>query len=475
MSTRTLLAAILAAPLSSFAQPGLTIYNGDFAVVRDSIDLDLAAGPSQVVYEDATLSLEPDSVILLDSEGSPIRVVEQSYRNDALTEPYLLSLHEGRTLDFLVQQPEKPDRIVNARIIRSGYPPQPNTSTPVLEIDGKIRFGLPGQPLFPSLGDDTVLKPRLVWTIDSPAPVKTTARVAYITGGLDWHASYNLISPEQGDTIDLVGWITMQNESGRDFPNASVKLMAGDVNKLAPPYAAPRMQIMAMADASMEVTSKAFDEFHLYSIARPTTLRDRETKQVEFIRAANVESRTLYIYDPAANTAQRWLSTSPEARRTNRQLGDVSSSKVAVVREFDNTAANNLGIPLPAGRVRFYRGNGDQLEFTGENAIDHTPRNETLSIATGDAFDIVGERKRTRLDIDTANNRAAESFEITIRNRKTTPVTVTVVEHLLRSANWRIDKPSIPFTRDSSSSIEFQLPVPADSPASLTYTVHYTW
>jgi hypothetical protein len=475
MTTRHLLAALLALPTLASAQPGLTIYNGDFAVVRDTIDLDLDQGTHQVVYEDATLSLEPDSVILLDPAGSPLRVVEQSYRNDALTEPYLLSLHEGQTLDFLVEQPEKPDRIVSARIIRSGYPPQGAASTPVLEIDGKIRFGLPGQPLFPSLGDDTVLKPRLVWTIDTPQPVKTSARVAYITGGLDWQASYNLVSPEQGDTIDLVGWITMENNSGRDFQNASVKLMAGDVNKIAPPTRMREMLAMPMADAAPAVTEKAFDEFHLYSIARPTTLRDRETKQVEFLRASNVASKTLYIYDPTAPSLYRWLSAAPDTRRTNRQLGSESSPKVAVFREFDNTADNNLGLPLPAGRVRFYRDNDGQLEFTGENTIDHTPRNETLTIATGDAFDIVGERKRTNLKIDSANNRASESFEITIRNRKTTPVTVTILEHPLRSATWRIDQSSIPFTKNSSTGIEFQLPVPADSPATLTYSIDYTW
>src|SRR5882724_2824573 len=301
----------LGAALTAFAQPSLTIYNQNFAVVRDSVPLDLQSGVNNVRYADATAQVEPDSVILRDPNGKrSLQILEQNYRNDPVSQELLLSLNEGRTIDFeniRTKDNTQTREIIPGKIVRSGYVPGGSPTQPIIEVDGKLQFQLPGMPLFPDLGDDTVLKPTLNWLLQSDKPGKFDAEVGYVTGGFDWSASYNLVSPEKGDLVDLTGWITMNNNSGKTFENAKIKLMAGDVNKIQPGGgggggAGGSRRMLAKMDYAAEptVTEKAFDEFHLYSIARPTTLHDRETKQVEFVHAENMFAPTIYVYDGAS-------------------------------------------------------------------------------------------------------------------------------------------------------------------------------
>ena len=206
---------LLATALSLPAQPALTIYNQNFAVVRDAVPLDLKAGVNAVTYADMTSQLEPDSVILRDPSGkAQLQILEQSYRNDPVSQDLLLSLFEGKTIDFFIKEPNKPDATVQGRIIRSGFK---SGTQPVIEVNGKVQFGLPGQPVFPSLGSDTVLNPTLSWKLNSSAAAKFDAELAYVTGGLSWQASYNIVSPEKSDTLDLTGWITFTNNSGKTF------------------------------------------------------------------------------------------------------------------------------------------------------------------------------------------------------------------------------------------------------------------
>ncbi|HXI69285.1 MAG TPA: hypothetical protein VNN22_02895, partial [Verrucomicrobiae bacterium] len=228
-----------AATLAASAQPALTIYNQDFAVVRDTVPLDLKSGPNAVRYADATAQVEPDSVILRDPAGKhSLQILEQNYRNDPVTEPLLLSLFEGKTIDFVKERMKDNTmvrEIIPGKVVRSGYVPGGGAQQqPIIEVNGKLQFTMPGSPVFPDLGNDTILKPAFNWLLQSDKPGKFDAEVGYITGGFDWSASYNLVSPEKGDIVDLVGWITMNNNSGKTFENAKIKLMAGDVNKLQP-------------------------------------------------------------------------------------------------------------------------------------------------------------------------------------------------------------------------------------------------
>lgn len=480
------------------AKPSLTIYNQDFAVVRQALDLDLTTGINEVRVTDVTAHLEPDSVILRDPSGQrDLRILEQNYRGDPVSQGLLLSLYEGKEIDFLVTDHDGRSSTVRGRIIRSGYslgrPEEPRYYDPglllltdalgsekaddqsLIEVDGRLQFGLPGKPLFPALGDDTVLKPTLHWVLQTSRAGRFQAELGYVTTGMRWEADYNLLSPSEGDDVDVIGWITMENRTGKTFEDAQIKLMAGDVSKIRPE---PLGMMGGMGGiyapaASEAVTEKAFEEYHLYTLARPTTLHDRETKQVEFLRAEGVQAQRFYVYDGATNVSSR----APERLRQQANYGTRSDSKVAVMREFENAETNHLGMPLPRGRMRFYRQDDDgQLEFVGEDTIDHTPRDETVRVRIGNAFDLVGERTQTDYQIDTSRRTLDESFEIKLRNRKEGgSVEIRVVEHLYRWPNWDIVEHSHDFKKIDSRTIEFRIRVPADQEKTLKYDVHYTW
>ncbi len=457
------------------AQPALTIYNQDFAVVRERVPLDLKAGENSVTFVGATAMLEPDSVVLRDAAGRvQLRVLEQSYRADVMSQGVLLSINEGKEIDFLVRDRDAKEYTVRGKIIRSGYNPGGEQTSPIIEVDGKLRFSLPGEPLFPTLTGDGILKPTLTWKLGVAEPAKFDSELGYITGGMSWRAAYNLVAPEKGDMLDIVGWVTVVNNSGKVFENASVKLMAGDVAKIVSKRPRPEMMraAMAMDMAVGGVTEKAFDEFHLYSLARPLTVRDRETKQVEFMRASGVKAPVIYVYDGASMYA-------PYGGGQNRDpgYGTQSNTKVWVMREFRNSTDNKLGLPLPKGRMRFYRhDNADQsIEFTGENELDHTAKNELIRVKTGDAFDVVGERIRTDFQGQNRQDYAEEAFEIKVRNRKTEPVTVRVVEHLYRWTNWRMMQQSDEWVKKDAQTVEFHVTVPPDSEKVITYRVRYDW
>ena len=476
--------------------PALTIYNQQFAVVRNGVALDLKAGQNHVEVTDITGHVEPDSVFLRSlDEGRHLRILEQNYRNDPVSEQLLLSLYEGKSIDFMT-----PDKtIVQGKIIRSGFVPhatvmygqryyqaqaayvQQGAGQPVIEVNGKLQFTLPGQPLFPALGDDTVLKPTLSWELETDKAGKATAELSYVTGGMNWEASYNVVSPSKGTDLDLVGWVTLDNQSGETFRDARIKLMAGDVNKMQPnemymymakAQAAP---VGGMLGGAPDVTEKAFDEYHLYTLQRSTTLHDRETKQVEFVRATGVKSKTVYVYD-GWKVDPNYRNWTMETIRAQDAFGTQSNSKVWVMQEFKNSSENHLGIPLPKGRVRFYRRDDDgQLEFTGENEIDHTPKDELIRIYTGNAFDLTGERHRLDYKLNTQAKWVDESFEIKVRNHKSTPVELRIVEHLYRWNTWEISKSSDPFKKLDAQSAAFLVEVPPDGEKVVTYQVHYSW
>jgi hypothetical protein len=299
---------------------------------------------------------------------------------------------------------------------------------------------------------------------------------------MTWEADYNAIAPVKGDTLDLIGWVTLDNHSGKLFQNARIKLMAGDVNKIQP-AALVRDGLVAGIGAGVgggvyrpPVTEKAFDEYHLYTLERPTTLRDGETKQVEFLHKTRIASKRVYVYAGFTWTPAPGQEYQQEYLMQQRTFGTTSQPKVWVMQEIANNEQNGLGMPLPKGRVRFYRQDeGGQLEFIGENTIDHTPRGETLRIYTGNAFDLTGERKRTNFKIDTNQNYADESFEITVKNHRKEAAEIVIVEHLYRGATWDITSKSAPFIKRNSNSIEFPVQIPPDGSQTVIYTVHYTW
>jgi hypothetical protein len=296
-TTATTLVCLALTPSLLASQPALTIYNQNFAVVRDTVPVDLKQGVNNVRFTETTAHLEPDSVILRDSTGKTnLQILEQNYRNDPVSQELLLSLFEGKTIDFLVVEPTKPNTIVHGKIVRSGYArhsqeamqrygqryamaqsamayQNAGMSQPIIEVDGKLRFSLPGQPLFPPLGDDTILKPTIEWQLQADKTAKLDAELAYVTGGMSWEADYNIVAPEKSDLLDFVGWVTMDNQSGKTFENAKIKLMAGDVSKIqeAEAFDLARNERLAVsgAMAAPPVSEKAFEDYHLYTWRDP--------------------------------------------------------------------------------------------------------------------------------------------------------------------------------------------------------------
>ena len=462
------------------AEPSLTIYNQHFAVVRSTVPLDLKKGINEVSFSGATAWLEPRSVILRDPAGRQrLRIIEQNYRGGVLTERRMLRMNEGKTIQFLDTIGGQRQR-VEGRIVRAGSESQ--GYAPIIEVADKVLFKLPGKPLFPKLDEDALLRPLLHWLIGTDQAGKLDAELYYISGGLSWEADYNVIAPEESDEIELVGWITMSNTSGRTFTDATIKLMAGDVSKKEKEEYRPQFDLnSALVDGDgvepePVVTEKRFDEYHLYTVSRPTTLLDRETKQVEFCRASGVESTRLYVYDGVVIDEDRYDFWGDDDLRERSSYGTGSQSKVRIIREFKNSDNNHLGIPLPKGRVRVYgRDDDGQLYFVGENDIGHTPRDETVRIETGNAFDLVGERVRSHFQVNREAKFVRESFAIKLRNHKDKAVEIRVVEHLYRWTNWQIKDNSDDFEKTDSRTIQMTVQVEPNEEKVITYTAHYTW
>jgi hypothetical protein len=474
-------------------EPALTIYNQNFFVAREHLPLDLTAGVNHVDFNGITSHLEPDSVILRDLTGRPLQILEQSYRNDPVSQELLLSFYEGKTIDFAVgHNADGTDVKIQGKVIRSGFVPttwvngypQQSSTQPIIEINGILRFGLPGEPRFPALATDSILKPTLSWLLQTTQAGRSEAEISYVSGGMTWQSDYNLVVsdvPKNSglNSLDLVGWITMQNHSGKTFENARIKLMAGDVSKLQPQAIAGRMyaaENMAKAAdmAAPVVREKSFDEFHLYTLERTATLRDNETKQVEFVRTTGIQSQRLYVYDGAQMDQYGYYN--PDQIRNDPGYGTASNKKVWVMQELKNSESNHLGIALPKGRLRFYRRDTDgTLQFIGENTIDHTPKDEMIRVYTGNAFDIVGERKRVNFKVDSNQHWMDETFEIRIRNHKKETANVRVVEHLYRWTNWKLTDQSQEFKKRDAQTVEFPVTVAANGEQVVTYTVHYSW
>ncbi|MGD9612484.1 MAG: DUF4139 domain-containing protein [Kiritimatiellia bacterium] len=469
-------------PLAAFAAgPQVTIYNDGFATVKEDRTLALAAGVSEVRVTDMSRQLEPDSVMLRELSADPfgVQILEQSFINDPLTEGLLLYQMEGKTLRFEEKREDGTVKEHVGRLIRSGYVPGGGSEQPIVEEEGAVRFSLPGQPVFEGIDPNAFLKPSLVWQLASKKAGECPIEVAYVTAGMSWEATYNLVAPAEGsDEFDLSGWISLNNHTGKDFVDAAVKLIAGDVQKVQPPPRKSRRVAVAMVAEADEwgfgmPEERAFDEFHLYTLPRPVRVRNNELKQVEFIRAPGVKGNRYYVYNPLVGFGYYGggINTDPD-------YGITAERKVGVRIEISNSQTNGLGVPLPKGRMRLYRADSvdGRREFTGENQMDHLPKNELLKLEMGNAFDLVGERKRVDFTVDTTGKKMTESFEIKLRNRKEKDaVEIRVVEPLYRGAHWKIAASSLPFAKVDSSTIEFRAPVPADGETVLTYTVNYGW
>ena len=452
--------AALPAGAATGPETRLTVYNQDLAVITETRVLTLERGLQDLRLSDLPALLQPDSVMLRDpADAAGLRIVSQSFRSRVLGVGEMLRRSEGKTLRFQVLNPATGKvETQTARLVRAGGGPDgEGDAAPIVETaDGAIRFSLPGEPVFDGLPQDVALKPHLLWRIESSKAGARALELSYATSGLSWSATYNAVLPEKGDRLDLTGWVNVENRSGASFRDARVRLLAGQVNRVAPPsMPVPGRNLRALAAVegmAPEVAGRPLDEYHLYVLERPVTLEDGQLTQVEFRRAAGVPATRFYVYDGAVSPAVR-----------------------ATV-EFANKKEAGLGVPLPAGVLRVFREDRDGArELVGEAAIGHLPADETVRTEIGSAFDLVGERRPLDTSLVADRERAEEAYEIKIRNRRKEAAAIRVVEHLHRGPNWKILESSDVYEKKDARTIEFRVPVPAGAERVVTYRVRYTW
>jgi len=446
-----------------------------YAMVRSDRDLTLDNGRSTVKFTDVAALIDPTTVTFASLSEPRTRVLEQNFQFDLVSTDKLLLKYIDRPIT-VERAVGNEARTVSGTLLSSvdGLVLKANDgSIQALQGYSAVRFSeLPG-------GLNT--KPTLVWDILSPRAGEQRTRVTYQTGGMTWWADYNLIFNEGKDAntgvLDLSAWVSIINQSGATYPDAKLKLIAGDVHRVEPP---PRVMLnmatKSVAQAAPEeagFAEKAFFEFHLYTLGHSTTLPNNSTKQIElFDQAKQIPAKRILVY--YGLDAGGWGYGSP---MTDRNLGVQSNKKVDVYLEFKNDKAYGLGVPLPAGRIRVSKIDAaDQsLEFIGEDRIDHTPKDETVRVKLGSAFDVVGERRQVDFSVDSKARWMEEEIEVKLRNHKELPVEVLVKENLYRWSNWKILSKTHEFSKEDARTILFPVKVGRDGEAVVRYRVRYTW
>ena len=455
------------------AEAGATIPG--YAVVREDRSFPLVIGANTLRVDDVPAFIDPTTVSfesLTDPAGT--RVAEQSFEFDLNRSEKLLSRYLGREIAVDVARGTGVETVRGTLLGTQG-------GLLLQQADGSVRI-LPSYSgiRLPDLPGGLIRKPALVWRVEASHSGTQRTRFSYQTGGMTWWADYNLAYSEPSPgacRVDVGAWVTIVNQSGASFRDARLKLVAGDVHR-APVrgYAAAEAPALARMEVkrSEGFAEKPFFEYHLYTLSHATSLAQNSAKQIElFPRAPGVACEKKLVYQGDARGGS--YGSSP---LLDRNYGVSTNRKVDVYLRWKNSRANGLGMPLPAGRVRVSRVDeaDGAPEFIGEDVIDHTPRGETVQLALGSAFDVVGERRQLDFRIDSAARWMEEDIEVRIRNRKPAqPVKVMVRENLYRWSNWAIVRSSGDYTREDSRTIDFPVRVAPKGEAVVRYTVRYTW
>lgn len=455
------LVILMAITLTATASAGgakevsITIYNNDLGLVKDIRGLEFKKGINSIDFDEVASLIDPTSVNFRCLDDKNVAVLEQNYLYDLVSTDALLKRYLGKRIEVIGED----DRRYRGEL---------------LSFDGKnvILAGADGEVMmvslakiadytFPSLPEGLMLKPTLRWLAESPSAGAKRCEVSYLTNGINWHADYVAVVSDDDKQLDLSGWVTINNKSGAAYENATLKLVAGDVHRVEERRRL-RMDIAEpMFKAGVgrpQFEEEEFFEYHLYSLSRPATINDKEIKQLTLFPATRTKVKKVYIFDAAK---RRYFRT------------DDGKVKIKVNLEFENSEKAGLGMPLPKGKLRVYKADSKgALQFVGEDLIDHTPKDEKVRVYLGDAFDIIGTRKKTDVE-DLGKGRVRESYEITLKNHKKEDIVVTVVEHTRGWREWKIKKSSLEYRKIDNYKIEFDVKVAADGEATLTYTIQY--
>lgn len=417
----------------------VTVYNENLGVVKDKRKFSLTSGTSELKFTDVASLIDPTSVHLRPLGKASLEVISQDYRYDLVSTDKLLE----RYLDQPIDVSTKDDQVKRGTLMSydgaSLVIQDPSGGLSLLNRAEVRQVGLKELP------KGLITRPTLVWKLKSDSGGDQPLEVSYMTGGINWHAEYVAVLNEAGTSLDLQGWASVENHSGATFDDAKIKLVAGSIHR-APPieplYRGGNAMMVKSVEGSM--VERGFFEYHLYEVPMRATLSNNEVKQLGMLQADGIKCAKKFTYD-----------------------GQRDAKQVMVSVEFENATASGLGMPLPAGVVRvFQRDKDESLELAGEDRIEHTPKNEKVRISVGGAFDIAAERKQ--MDQKQVTARLIEtSFQITLRNHKTEPVEVTIVEHAY--GDWEILDPSIPYTKKDATTFEFVAKCDPEKPFVLTY------
>jgi len=466
---------------TSPAQTELTIYNQGFALVKDQRTLQLRQGIQDVAIQDVAQLIEANSVGIrsISAPGS-FTVLEQNYQFDLISVAAILNKAVGQKIAFNRILPNGATERIEGTLLSApsaiisdadGNQGQTWNGMVIQTTNGRILLNPSGEIEVSSIPNGLISKPTLMWMLQSQSAGDNKVELSYLTQGMSWKSDYVLSLDKAGTKGDIKGWVTLTNNSGATFENAKLKLLAGDVERVV-----PQMRAMGRGGAGAP-ESKAFDagfaeeqfsDYHLYTLGRPATVRNREMKQVNLLEVVNVPITKRLVVD-----AMR------QYRGYQPNEGQVGTGiiKPSIMIEFKNAKEVGLGMPLPMGTVKvFQRDSSDSLQMLGESQIQHTPKDETISLMVGRAFDIVVERKRTAFEwIQDGGRRRGirETFEIELRNRKETADTVHVYER--HYGQWSISKNNMDFTRPDSETALFVVKLDANQTRTITYTVETVW
>ncbi len=438
----------------------VTIYNEDLALVRDQRQVALPKGPMALALREVSARIRPETALLRSlTHPGGLAILEQNFDFDLLTPRKLLEKYVGKEVQLVRTHPETgEDRYETAQVLAAN-------DGVVLKVGDRIETGVPGRLVFPDVPENLRDRPTLVVALDNDKADSQTIELSYLTGGLGWQADYVAELNSDDTAVDLSGWVTLTNRSGTTYRNALLQLVAGDVNRVREEmrFRGDVMMEATMAKAAApQMSEESLFEYHLYTLQRPTTIRDNQTKQVSLLNAAGV------------SVEKEFRLQGNHSYYRGRQ-GDLGQKlKIGVFVEFDNRKQDNLGMPLPKGIVRVYKQDKEgRPQFVGEDRIDHTPENETLRLKLGDAFDVTADRKQTdfrKLGGDGRYNYRFESaYEITLKNAKDEDVTVTVAEPM--PGDWRVLDESHEHSKASADTALWMIKVPAKGETVLTYRV----
>jgi hypothetical protein len=427
----------------------------NLGLVKDQRSINLPKGSGELKFMDVASQIIPASVhikSLINDES--LQVLEQNYEYDLLNPQKLLDKYVGKEVKLYTKNPyTEREEIVTATLLS-------NNGGPIFKIGDEITFGHPGRIIFPSVPENLISKPTLVWLIENSLKEQQKIEASYLTNNINWRADYVVTLNDKDTKADLSGWVTIDNKSGTTYKDAKIKLVAGDVNRVKDEseYKEKMMRVAEMAaKAAPQFKEEEFFEYHIYTLQRPSTIKDNQTKQISLVTADSIPVKKELLYHGATYYYY------------NRYGEAITNQKIGVFIEIENKKDHNLGIPLPKGTVRVYKQDSEgSLQFVGEDSIDHTPKDEKVRVKLGDAFDVVGSRKQTDWK-KIASDTYEAAFEISLRNHKKEDVFVKVIEPI--PGDWTILNSSHEYKKAEAFTAEFNIPVPKDQETKLTYRV----